>query len=277
MRCGIFCKGKARKTAWWTPTSGRKWFWSSGPMGRNPSAQGNPKSANLFIEGFPTGRYSGSPTEDLQCMGEEWDVLVSFFPDARQDLATVKSALKGLRRVKGVEKLLRTLLLHVGCAHSLRETVLRARKAKLAELSDVVLLKRLRKCERLLHSLCFELFSERGVAGLDVRHGRLRLVDASQVRWCRGHGSIRRGPTEPRRKQAQGTNHPHPGRTLVSPDPGPTPRPCVARPPAGCMSDAAQSRTMPPPEGTRGRPACAVSHAQSPHAPVGRRRRSRGR
>ena len=43
-----------------------------------------------------------------------------------------------------------TLLLHLGCGHSLRETVVRARQAHLADLSDVALLKRLKKIQGLV-------------------------------------------------------------------------------------------------------------------------------
>jgi len=58
-------------------------------------------------------------------------------------------ALKGLRQDKSEENYMRTLLLHLGCGLSMRETVVRARQAKLAELSDVALLKRLRKSKEL--------------------------------------------------------------------------------------------------------------------------------
>lgn len=118
-------------------------------------------------------------------MDEDWELLLSFFPDDWRDLAVTQDALKGLRRDKDEEKLLRTLLLHVGCGHSLRETVVRARKADLARLSDVALLKRLRKCERWLHSLCFRLFAERGIGGEGKFHGKygnVRLVDATQIK-----------------------------------------------------------------------------------------------
>lgn len=118
-------------------------------------------------------------------MDEDWELLLSFFPDDWRNLAVTQDALKGLRRDKDEEKLLRTLLLHVGCGHSLRETVVRARKADLAQLSDVALLKRLRKCEKWLHSLCFRLFAERGIGGTKKfcdKHGNLRLTDATQVK-----------------------------------------------------------------------------------------------
>lgn len=122
----------------------------------------------------------------MDCMDEDWELLLSFFPEDWRRLAVTEDALKGLRRDKNEEKLLRTLLLHVGCGHSLRETAVRARKADLARLSDVALLKRLRKCERWLHSLCFRLFTERGIGGgserIAQRYGKLRLTDGSHVK-----------------------------------------------------------------------------------------------
>ena len=46
---------------------------------------------------------------------EDWDLLVSFFPDNWRDLAVETGALRGLRKDKSPEKLLRTLLIHLGC------------------------------------------------------------------------------------------------------------------------------------------------------------------
>lgn len=76
-------------------------------------------------------------------MDEDWKLLMSFFPADWRDLAVSTNAVKGLRKDKSEENLLRTLLIHLGCGYSLRETVARARQADLADLSDVALLKRL--------------------------------------------------------------------------------------------------------------------------------------
>jgi hypothetical protein len=51
----------------------------------------------------------------------------------------------------------------LACGCSLGETALRARKAGLAKLSDVALLKRLRKSQNWLYALCCQLFEERGM------------------------------------------------------------------------------------------------------------------
>ena len=96
-------------------------------------------------------------------MDEDWDVLLSFLPQDWRELAQDTGALKGLRKDKTVDNLLRTLLLHLGCGHSLR-AVVRARQAHLADLSDVALLKRLKKSKGWLHALCVRLFEEQGLA-----------------------------------------------------------------------------------------------------------------
>ncbi len=87
-------------------------------------------------------------------MDEDGALLRSFFPADWAELAVSAGALKGLRKNTSAESLLRTLLIHLGCGHSLRKPVVRARKAGLAELSDVALLKRLRKSRQRLYPLC---------------------------------------------------------------------------------------------------------------------------
>jgi len=115
-------------------------------------------------------------------MDEDWSVLLWFLPDRWRDLARETGALKGLRKDKSVDALLRVLLLHLACGHSLRETVVRARKAQLADLSDVALLKRLRKSGAWLHALCVALFREQGFA-MSVGGGfRIRAFDATTVK-----------------------------------------------------------------------------------------------
>ena len=112
-------------------------------------------------------------------MEGDWAVLRSFLPCGWQELGRSSGALKGLRKDRSAETALRVLLLHLGCGHSLRETSVRAREAGLARLSDVALLKRLRKSSAWLRGLCQALLRERGVAGGD---GRLRAFDATTVR-----------------------------------------------------------------------------------------------
>jgi len=120
-------------------------------------------------------------------MDEDWELLLSFFPPGWEALAAETGALKGLRRDKSPENLLRVLLLHLGCGHSLRETAVRARRSGLADLSPVALKKRLAKSGPWLLSLCQALFEGPSPdrAGLEVR-----AVDATTVKEPGKTGSL---------------------------------------------------------------------------------------
>lgn len=112
---------------------------------------------------------------------DEWLEVCSFLPSNWLDLAHETGALKGLRKAKSAESLLRMILLHCACGFSLRETVARSSVAGLAQMSDVALLKRLRKSLPWLQQLCLELLRERvGLAGTSEGL-RLRLFDATHV------------------------------------------------------------------------------------------------
>ena len=123
-------------------------------------------------------------------MDEDWAVLQSFLPAGWEELGRSSGALKGLRKDKSAEAALRVLLLHLGCGHSLRETSVRARKSGLAQLSDVALLKRLRKSSGWLHGLCVVLFRERGLAQAVAPGLRVRAFDATTVREPGRTGSL---------------------------------------------------------------------------------------
>jgi len=124
-------------------------------------------------------------------VGEDWELLKSFLPPDWRVLARRTDALKGLRQDKSEENCLRTLLIHLACGYSLRETVVRAREAHLAELSDVALLKRLRKSEQWLYELCRSLFEEANLATDQPDLGRrIRLVDATHVKEPGNTGSV---------------------------------------------------------------------------------------
>ena len=122
-------------------------------------------------------------------MEEDWEVLKTFLPPDWRELAQETGALKGLRKEKSVDNLLRTLLIHLGRGHSLRETAARARMAGLADLSDVALLKRLRKSEAWLHGMCAGLFRDAGL--LSPADGReYRAFDATTVKEPGRTGSL---------------------------------------------------------------------------------------
>jgi hypothetical protein len=123
-------------------------------------------------------------------MNEDWNLLKTFFPSDWKNLAINTNALKGLRKDKSEEKLLRTLMIHLGCGYSLRETVVRAKRANLADLSDVALLKRLKKSKEWLYSLCLSLFRERDIQLDKCKNFQLRLFDATTVKEPGQTGSL---------------------------------------------------------------------------------------
>jgi hypothetical protein len=129
-----------------------------------------------------------SPEEPVS---EDWELLKTFLPSDWRALARRTDATKGLRQDKSEEKCLRTLLIHLACGYSLRETVVRAREAHLTELSDVALLKRLRKSEEWLYELCRSLFEEANFAAdVPILDRRMRLVDATHVKEPGKTGSV---------------------------------------------------------------------------------------
>ena len=99
----------------------------------------------------------------MDLTGSDWKLLSSLLPEDWERLAAETGALKGLRKDKSADALLRTLLIHLANGCSLRHTVARARAAGLADLSDVALMKRLRKSAEWLRRLCVELMRESGV------------------------------------------------------------------------------------------------------------------
>ncbi len=113
---------------------------------------------------------------------EDWELLTTFFPAEWKRLARTTGALKGLRQDKGEENFLRVLMLHFGCGLSMRETVTRAKQARLAKLSSVALFKRLRKSREWLYELCRALFEERGIKPAGSAPHSLRLVDATIIK-----------------------------------------------------------------------------------------------
>ena len=114
---------------------------------------------------------------------EDWQVLLSLFPGRWRDQAVETGAVARLRGFSSSEDLLRTLLLHVARGFSLRETVVHAKLANLADISDVALLKRLRNSEEWLRSLCVDLFLENGVSlAREDAACQFRIVDGTIVR-----------------------------------------------------------------------------------------------
>lgn len=114
---------------------------------------------------------------------EDWEVLLWLFPAEWRQLGRSSGAVRRLRGFSSLDALLRTLLLHVGCGWSLRETAVQAKLAGIADISDVTLLNRLRDAETWLRQLCRELWKENDVQLQPSFATRpIRLLDATVVR-----------------------------------------------------------------------------------------------
>ena len=87
--------------------------------------------------------------------------LVSFFPYKWRELTTETATIMKLCEHRSTESLLRTVLIHFGWGSLLRETVLRACQAGLA---DLALPKRQRKSCDWLDAPCVKLFRQHGIA-----------------------------------------------------------------------------------------------------------------
>jgi hypothetical protein len=113
---------------------------------------------------------------------DDWGVVKGMFPADWEQLGRNSGAVRRLRGFPSMESLLRTLLVHVGCGWSLRETAVQAKLAGWADVSDVTLLNRLRDSETWLRQLCEMLFAEQGVDLRPKLGARpVRLLDATVV------------------------------------------------------------------------------------------------
>jgi hypothetical protein len=119
----------------------------------------------------------------MHSVDENWNLLVSLLPPGWEQQAVLSGASERLRGFSTTSNLLRTLLLHVGKGYSLRETVVRAKAAGIAQISDVALMKRLRKAEGWLHGLCVSLLKESGWEMPLETHGfNVRALDGTLVK-----------------------------------------------------------------------------------------------
>ncbi len=127
----------------------------------------------------------------MATVNEDWRVLASLLPSDWRDLARSTGAVRRLRGFDTLDAMLRTLLMHVGQGWSLRETVVLAKQAGIAQISDVALMDRLRLAEPWLRSLCEQLWKTNGVELKPaVKHRRVRVVDATTVKEPGKTGSL---------------------------------------------------------------------------------------
>ena len=119
----------------------------------------------------------------MAALREDWRILQGLFPAGWEELGRSSGAVARLRGFKSLNDLFRTLLLHVGCGWSLRETAVQAKLAGIADVSDVTLLNRLRQSEQWLRQLCQQLWKDNGVNLEPALKGQpVRILDATVVK-----------------------------------------------------------------------------------------------
>lgn len=114
----------------------------------------------------------------------QWPYLLSLLP-AGTDLdasARETGALTRRRGVESAESLLRVILAYALCEMPLRQTTAWAQLSGIASMSNVALLKRLRKCADWMGHLLGRMLAERASPpGLTGEQWRVRLVDATTI------------------------------------------------------------------------------------------------
>lgn len=113
-------------------------------------------------------------------VGSEWEYVLGFLPQDLARSAWSQSALIRRRQVDSAPALLRLALAYALCDWSLRTTAEMSERMGMGRLSDVAVLKRLRRCGPWLAVVTGQLLRQRAaVGGLPAM--RLRLVDATTV------------------------------------------------------------------------------------------------
>jgi hypothetical protein len=115
---------------------------------------------------------------------EDYNVLTKFFPAGWRVKIRELNALNRCRNVKSANVLIRLLLIHLADGCSLRETVARARQSKLASLSDVALLKRLRNASHWFNWMSLQLLHNNGVEYSPpkwLKNYKVKAIDASVI------------------------------------------------------------------------------------------------
>lgn len=115
----------------------------------------------------------------------DWRSVMLILPPGWKEEAVAKGAVRRrLREFKDIEAVLRVLLIHLSEGCSLRATVARAKAGGLANVSDVALLQRLRRCGAWFQWMVQQLVArtQRVVQPRPILAGkRIRLIDGSVV------------------------------------------------------------------------------------------------
>ena len=124
-----------------------------------------------------------SQAQETRITMSPWDDIASFLPTNWREMAKELNVMKGARRDKSLDDTLHTLLIHLVCGFSLKETAARASlcENRLYSSSHVALRDRLIKFGPFFHRMCIEMFEDARGA-LPSTLPSLRLVDATDIR-----------------------------------------------------------------------------------------------
>ena len=124
------------------------------------------------------------PIDDLT-IAEDFEYLVRLLPQGWRSKAKELGALRRCRNVSDAETLLRVLLIHLAEGCSLRETALRIKRGKIANLSDVAIMDRLRLSGEWFRWMNTQLVSQwvmRQPSRIYGHELKVNLVDATRIK-----------------------------------------------------------------------------------------------
>lgn len=113
---------------------------------------------------------------------DDWEVIERLLPLGWEAKAKASGSLRRCRGFAGAGQLLRVMMIHLVDGCSLRETAVRAAEGNLAQVSDVALLKALRRCQEWFRWMAQGLM-QRWVTPLapGAATQRVRVVDGSMI------------------------------------------------------------------------------------------------
>lgn len=122
--------------------------------------------------------------EAINILNEDYKVLTKFYPKGWRVKIEELGALKRKRNIKSANILIQIFLIHLADNCSLRETVARAKQANLANISDVALLKRLKKASGWFQWMSVEMIKRKGLSVKPpewLENYQVKSVDASVI------------------------------------------------------------------------------------------------
>ncbi|MBI5095438.1 MAG: IS4 family transposase [Candidatus Hydrogenedentes bacterium] len=115
---------------------------------------------------------------------EDWELLLRFLPEGWREQARTLGALRRAKGFADADRLLRTLLIHLACGSSLKETSVRASSGDVAHVSSVAIWKRLRQSGewfRWMSEGIMHAWVTRGPQRALPGRYRARLIDGSSI------------------------------------------------------------------------------------------------